>query len=317
MTENRLLGYFKTRLTYGVVACIICPVLGALGQWHWILDLFSHFRIQYTITLLGIGAALLLLRHTRWGFISCITGIVLSISLLPYAPKQAPETLPAPEHNLLNYNLNTANRKYQEVLEFLQTTNADIVFLMEVNQTWISKLSALKASYPYSIMHPRSDNFGLALYSKHPIDNGMIPSFGSNELPTIEAAIRLPKQTLHLIGTHPLPPVSKENSDSRNQQLTSIAAHIQNTSHDYQIVTGDLNCTPWSFIFKDFTQQAALKDSSIGNGIGGTWFRKLGFISIPIDHILGSERITFTEKEIKDTFGSDHSAVLVNFILHP
>lgn len=291
--------------------------MGMLGKWHWILDLFSHFRIQYIATLLCAGAALFLLKQYRWGFISCISGIALSISLIPYTSKNTPKTSTHPEYRLLSYNLNTANENYDKVREFIATTDADIVFLMEINRTWVNELSLLESHYPHFIYHPREDNFGLALYSKHPIENESIRRFGSTGIPSVQTDIRISSDhTVNFIGTHPLPPVNKENSSYRNQQLYRAADHIRKTPHDFQLVAGDLNCTPWSFIFKDFTEQSGLTDSSIGNGIGGTWFRKLGFISIPIDHVLGNAGIVFTKKEIKDTFGSDHNAVLVTFRLH-
>ena len=289
--------------------------MGALGKWHWTLDLFSHFRIQYITTLLSAGVVLFLLKQIRWGLISCISGVALSISLLPYVTKKTTEAFAGSEYSLLSYNLNTANTQYDEVRNSIATTDADIVFIMEVNRAWIAELSPLEIRYPYFIYHPRSDNFGLAFYSKHPIKNKTISTFGSTGIPTVQADIHFPNNTLNLIGVHTLPPVSRVNSHQRNLTLNEVADYIQNTPNDYKIVTGDLNCTPWSFIFKDFTAQSALKDSSIGNGIGGTWFRKLGFISIPIDHVLGSAGPVSTKKEIKDTVGSDHSAVFVTFRL--
>lgn len=300
-----------------MVLCLIFNSIGMLGKWHWTFDLFSHFRIQYIVILIGTGIALFLLKQKRWGLISFISALALSVNLLPYFTKKPAAAPTGSEYSLLSYNLNTANQKYDEVRNFILTTDADIILLMEVNPSWITELSPLESHYPYFIYNPRLDNFGLALYSKHPIENDSVSTLLSAGIPALQTDIHLANQTLNFISVHPLPPISRVNSLQRNLTFQKIADHIQSTPRDYQIVAGDFNCTPWSVHFKDLVAQTGLRDSSLGNGIGATWFRKLGFISIPIDHVLGSEHIAFTKKAIKGSFGSDHSAVLVTFKLSP
>ena len=318
ISKERIHRYIRTRLVDIVVACIICSLLGLLGKWHWGLDLFSHFRVQYMITLLCSVIALLFFKQIRWACIGGTTAILLGSSLVVYIPREQVTHHDQPTYSLLSYNLNTANQKYQEVHDFIHDTDADIVFLMEVNNAWIQKLKTLESAYPHFKHEPRSGNFGLALYSKHPIQHATTSAVGPADIPTLLADIQLSEtNTLNLIGVHTLPPVSKDNSFYRTQQLSQIAKIVQSSEKQNQIVAGDLNCTPWSFIFKEFTAHSGLHDSSLGNGISGTWFRKLGFISIPIDHVFGNKNITFTSKEIMDTFGSDHNAILTKFQIAP
>ncbi|MEW5821371.1 MAG: endonuclease/exonuclease/phosphatase family protein, partial [Cyanobacteriota bacterium] len=68
-------------------------------------------------------------------------------------------------------NILTSNNKYRLVLDLINRESPDIVAIQEVDNIWTDQLSLLKKTYPYYFEHPRTDNFGLSVYSKLPLRN--------------------------------------------------------------------------------------------------------------------------------------------------
>ena len=64
----------------GLVACA-ATALGFLGSLSWALDLFSHFRAQYALGLLVIGAALALWGSRRMA-VACVGGALLNLGVI-------------------------------------------------------------------------------------------------------------------------------------------------------------------------------------------------------------------------------------------
>ena len=52
-------------LTAAGIVASVATVLGFLGRFSWLLDLFSHFRVQYMLGLLVLGVVLFIGRRSR------------------------------------------------------------------------------------------------------------------------------------------------------------------------------------------------------------------------------------------------------------
>jgi endonuclease/exonuclease/phosphatase (EEP) superfamily protein YafD len=76
-------------------------------------------------------------------------------------------------------------------------------------------------------------------------------------LPSIEADVQLPSRAIHLVATHPLPPMGARNFNHRNKHLALLGQRIQEQFRgdpaESVILLGDLNLTPWSPLFHDFS----------------------------------------------------------------
>ena len=68
---------------------------------------------------------------------------------------------------LLYANVNLESGRKAEVKSLIDSSRADIVALVEVDQSWSREL-ALTQAYPFSHEVLRGDKFGLGLYSKFP-----------------------------------------------------------------------------------------------------------------------------------------------------
>ncbi len=215
---------------------------------------------------------------------------------------------------LVSLNVLTSNSRADLVLDFLRRTEADVILLMEVNDRWLADLAAWQTNYPYQLKEAREDNFGIAIFSRIPLTNTSVLELGEAEIPTLTAEIELGGQKIFLLGTHPLPPGSAENSRLRNEQLEKIATTVRSQSLP-AIVIGDLNCTPWSPYFSRLLATGGLKNTSQGLGVFNSWPATLAIVGIPIDHCLVSRSIRVIQKELGPHVGSDHLPVIVNLEL--
>jgi len=74
------------------------------------------------------------------------------------------------------------------------------------------------------------------------------------------------------------------------------------------IVVGDLNATPWSNAFSGLGHAGLLR----ATGLKPTWPAiGLGWMGIPIDHVLVTPHWSVMERQIGPNIGSDHLPVMV------
>ncbi|MBU1105751.1 MAG: endonuclease/exonuclease/phosphatase family protein [Candidatus Riflebacteria bacterium] len=306
----RLRGLLKIA---GFAACLT-TMLGFLGQFFWILDLFSHFRVQYLIGLVILSILLLALRQHRTAILFMLFACVNLVLLLPFyfgAHNPAPAGMPTMRAMLLNVNTRLGDPV--KVKQLILDTDPDIIALEEISSRWITDLAWISNSYPYSIAQPREDNFGIALFSKFPLADEKIVYIGNAEVPSILATVINEKTSLRVIATHPLPPIGREYFDWRNDQLDHLPDYVSASMP--QILLGDLNATPWSYHFVRLLSRSGLKNSSIGRGIQPSWPNNNPLLRIPIDHFLHSADIEIVDRRTGADVSSDHYPVIVDFVI--
>jgi len=297
----------------GGVACS-ATLLGFLGRLHWLLDLFSHFRVQYLLALLVLGVLLLAARRrgTSAAFFAfaCLNlGLVLPLYL--GGRSAAPEGAHALRAMLLNVNteLGDAGR----VKRAIQEANPDILVLEEISPRWVRDLAWLTNSHPYSVVEPREDNFGIGLFSRLPLAEGRIVHIGDAGVPSVIARASTSGGPLAIVATHPLPPGGARYSRLRDDQLERLPGYVPAALP--AILLGDLNVTPWNDHFRRLLRRTGLRDSSQGRGVQPTWPNFNPLLLIPIDHCLHSPGVAVCRKEIGPDVGSDHYPVIVDFAI--
>ena len=308
---NQLFSFDLRRIVlFFSLGTMVLTVLSLFAAHHWAFDLFTHFRFQYAVFLLVATFVPIPFKKLWIPYIFATLSLALFnlYPVLPYyiQPEFFEASAEGHELKVVSYNIKTENTNYEEVTQVLQESGADILFIMETNDRWLSEFSKLQELYPYKLSRGRDDNFGLALYSKLPFHRSGFEMFGV--VPSITASIDFHGFIVHLYGTHPVPPVNRFASRERDQQLANLAKSIQGKTGNV-ILLGDLNATPYCSAFKTFTKDSGLRDSALGFGISPTWQRNLIFCSIPIDHILVSKGISVVERSVGKSYGSDHSLV--------
>ena len=294
----------------------IVVLAGFLGRLHFLLDLASHFRIQATVAVIASTAILISMRR-RAAIVTGVVGAMLLMSLLPFwlpANSDRPK-----EYRLLALNVLTSNTQHEKVLRLLNEADPDFIVLQETDRQWITALGdQLQAKWPYNQVVPRQDNFGIAIWSKVNWEACDVVSFTDGiqvATPSIDTEFRTADgKTFRLVATHLLPPMSDEAWQVRNGSLRSLADAVREGDHSTTIVTGDINCTPWSPWFQGFARESGLRNSAYGHGLAVTW-RPFVFAlaGLPIDHALVGDRIGIVKRTVSSNVGSDHRAIIVDF----
>jgi endonuclease/exonuclease/phosphatase (EEP) superfamily protein YafD len=300
-----LIGILAWGLTLATLA-------GFLGKLWWIFDLASHFRVQYLVGSLILGFASSVERR-RWTVLA--VGVSLLINLILVIPFYFPVPVADGEniqYRVLYANVLTENQQHTPLRELIQSSDPDFVALLEVNQAWIDDLNLPALGYSYSIVEARSDNFGVALYSRVPIKQGQIHRFGRRDIPTIVATMSVDDTPLTLVLTHPTPPKSEKTAWHRNIHMRELAEFVSDLDGNI-ILAGDLNSSSWSPFFRDWLEVSQLDDSRRGFGIQATWPTNNRLLHVPIDHYLTSDRVQVQERQVGPKIGSDHFPLLMDF----
>ncbi|MEM9365963.1 MAG: endonuclease/exonuclease/phosphatase family protein [Planctomycetota bacterium] len=306
---------FANLLQVAVVLSIASVVLGAFGRWHFLPDLLCHFRFQATATLIVAGTMLWLLKRTRWSIASLFFGGILLFSLADYI---VPATNSGPaDYRLLTMNVLTSNPEKQRVTDYIVAEDPDFILLQEINESWVTHLDErLGGTWPYSKTIPRDDNFGIGIYSKLPWSQIDVVQY-ANEIttPTISSSFDLPGgKKLRVVVTHPVPPIGGDYWRSRNEHFVAIASDVVSGISERTIVAGDLNCTPWSWHFRELVRRSRLRNSAKGFGPSISWSpTSLTVFGLPIDHVLVGEAITIRDRVVGPHLGSDHRPIIVDF----
>lgn len=279
-------------------------VVGWLGRYFWAADLFSHFRAQYAGTLLVCALGLFILKRRRPALWVLAAAVPVTFSLFAAGALRNPAA-GDPLFRLVTYNVNTANTRFGDVNDFLESTDADVIFLMEINTEWIERLDRLGRRYPFRLAAPREDNFGLLMLSRLPFE-GEVHAFGDFAIPWVDLTVV--RGNVRILAVHTLPPSGAENSASRNLQLLSIASLAGDRPRT--VLCGDLNLTPYSPWFPEILRAGRLHAAA--PSIDPTWMRRSPLFALPIDQVLLTGDLTVTSRTVGPSLGSDHNPVTVD-----
>ena len=307
---SRLLDALLTTVTLGAVAG---SALALFAESFWMLELFSHFRLQYLAV--QVPLLLLCLSRRRWPLVALLVPLmaVNAAILLPYWPRATDAVAASNEIELMTVNLYAGNDEHATFADIVQRERPDVLLLLEYNARWASALEPVLAEYPYRVIAEREDYFGMGLFSRIPLaDTNLIELLG---VPAIDARLDLGSAgAARLIGVHLRPPMSARQARERNAQF-ELVGEIAREQVGPLVVAGDFNMTPYSPMLARWLERTALTDARRGRGFGRSWPTSLPVLGIPIDHVLISEDFLVTAHYYGPTFGSDHYPVLTRLSL--
>lgn len=268
-----------------------------LGGMAWWLDLFNHFAFVWAVlaafgmmnalaggsrTVAALCGGLALVHGARW---SSVVGHLTGPSSLDGAL------------SIASANVLTSNPDAGPLLAWIEDRQPDVVVLVEVDRAWLERLAPLRESHPHVVEVPRSDNFGVAVFSRVPFDAPEVVSWSAHGLPSL--TVPLVDGPL-LVATHPVPPVSSGAAADRDAHLAALAALL---ATEDVVVAGDLNVTPWSPHFPGGLGREACAPGTWPSGLPAP-------LRIPIDHILAGPGRAVVAREVGPPIGSDHRPVM-------
>lgn len=213
------------------------------------------------------------------------------------------------DFTIAQINLLSTNNKHQAVLKQVKTLDPDIISFQEVNRGWNQSLNKeLKDSHPYRHSIPWENNFGIALYSKHPFTK--VETQFINGLPNIYSCININGRNLELLSSHTYAPVTPSMFKKRNAQLEEIGKTLAGFNQNC-IAIGDYNIVPWARELKAMKKTADLK--SARNRLASTFPAGFQLLRIPIDHVFYKGDLGASSFKVFDIPGSDHRGLLCGF----
>jgi endonuclease/exonuclease/phosphatase (EEP) superfamily protein YafD len=326
---KKILYYSLVAISTGLILVTLLSLIYDLRFWY--VKILDFPRLQYLI--LGIFLLPLFIISTKkWKYpsilllLGLITVVVIQGSVIyPYllgnksVPDYQERGSADNRFDVLLANVLIENRQSQDFLNIIKNKDPDILLIMEVNEWWINELQSLKEMYPYHIEHPLDNAYGMALYSKIPMDNQEVKFLKHDDVPSVIVRMLLPSgKSFNFYGVHPVPPFPSDkypdNVGEKEVALLKIGRMVAESTIPC-LVAGDLNDVSWSHTARMFGQDGNLKNVRIGRGLYNTFDATSFIMSWPLDHYFVTEEFELMQLERLSKFGSDHYPLYAEFVL--
>ena len=305
-------------LQAAAVITVLFSLLTALGIPHHLVELFTHFRLQYLVAAVVLLLAFAWLRSVPYSLALLVAVVVNAWLVLPWyfdgKPATGTDIGRAAQIRLLHANILSTNRNFAKLKRLIDDENPDIIFLQEFNAAWAEDCEALRDDFPFSYTEPRAGNFGIAVYSRLQLVSAThvdAPPFG---YPTIFLVATVGGRPVNFVSTHPTIPLGRNHFEARNTHLEFVTDRLVQLEGPV-ILSGDFNASLWDGRLKRLEAKTGLVNTRRGHGIAPTWPTFLPFAMIPIDHTLVSPGIEVLESRTGRRIGSDHLPLVVTLAL--
>ena len=215
------------------------------------------------------------------------------------------------------FKLFSANVFQEVLLQQIRMADPDLIFLLETNAPWARAVSIVKKDYPYQLLAPQENTYGLLFYSRLELTDEKINFLVKDGIPSIEAIINLPSgNKIQVWGLHPEPPVPSESlhSTAKDKELMKVALKAKDCQLPC-IVFGDLNDVAWSHTTELFRKTVELLDPCRGRGFYNTFSAHHWYLRFPLDYIFCSKEFGLISMDRLPKNGSDHFATITHLAL--
>ncbi len=293
----------------------VFSLLTLFDQWHRLLELFSHFRLQYCIVAAILAVGLVLLRDRNWAIGMLAITAMNAWFVAPWYFGPATSSFEAATTlTILHANVYAHNSEHDRFIELIGKEQPDLVFVQEIEESWQAALLVIHEDYPYRKVVSRNDNFGIAVYSRLPLAKVVQHKSPPYGYPSLVVTTNIDSKPVTLISTHPMPPIGRRESEGRNQQLADIGELVDAAPRPVVLI-GDLNISMWAHHYGKLVKQTGLRNARTGFGVLPTWPVHLPFAMIPIDQCLVSANINVVDIRTGPDIGSDHLPLIVTLAI--
>ncbi len=241
---------------------------------------------------------------------------------LPIAPRQAKASKfqrPGQSISMISSNVLQYNRDASGLLQQVKVCDPDCFLVVEADKWWEEQLRGLEDDYPYRVLYPLSNTYGMLLYSRLPLLNAEVKFLIEDGIPSIFASVTLPSgKSVGLICLHPRPPRPDKMQDStdRDAELLIAAKYIKHHDQPF-VVIGDFNDVAWSYTTRLFQRISGLLDPRRGRGFYNTFHAKYPLLRYPLDHVFHSAEFRVIGIRRLPYIGSDHFPIYAHLSYEP
>lgn len=303
--------------------------LSYLNKPYWYVRIFDFPLLTSTILLVlcCIAFPFIVNDGDRWTIALLIaSGIALVLSVIKlhrYSTFVVPDSLepeyddPQRQVSILSANVRQKNRQIDRFRQVIDTVGADIMIFYETDNWWAEHTAYLKDTYPYHVLVPKNNTYGMLLYSKLPLKDYAVNYLCLEDVPSIHAVVEFRnKQRFELYAVHPRPPRLYQSTDARDSEIVLIGRKIRQTKTP-TILAGDLNDVPWSKALTLFRKMSNMIDPRRGRGFFNTYSCHVPFCRYPLDFFYFNSEFRVVDFHREKSIGSDHFPLYIKLSFEP
>jgi len=285
---------------------------------------FYPFTLLQSLALQGFGFLLLFTLGLFWikkftaFWVSVLALVGISIFLgfhISIFSTQDDRTLKnqKPDLTIAQFNVDFRDGHYDQMIQAILRTDADLVSCQEVSKAWAYQLKEkLAHNYPYHRLHfEYNRGNGLAIFSKRPFQG--LGAIRVAKIPLFIGGFKHKKGDIFFTLIHTKSPVKYPNYVLRQKQFDFLKDLYLPQPAQHRFLIGDLNVVPWAEPFSSFVQETDLQDSR--KNLSLTYPRNVPIAGIPIDYILHSPQVRCLSLEKITDLGSDHAGIVGKYVL--
>lgn len=306
-------------------------LLGTRRSSHWFVRGWDFPRVQIAL-LAALGGALYV-PFWEGGLLDWLFAVVVTATVawqvcwivpyLPIAPKSV-RSANAPNDDdcvdLVVSNVQMENEQHDLWLDVVCRDDPDMILALEVDDRWMEAIGGLREAYPYAVLQPQDNYYGMALFSRLELVDPEVRYLIQDDIPSVHTEVRLRsgrKVCFH--GVHPRPPEPIRDQDSapRDAEMVILAREIRENTELPTLAVGDLNDVAWSRTTELFRKISGLLDPRRGRGIYNTFHTQHWYFRFPLDHVFHSDDFKLVRLELLEDVGSDHFPVRAKLAVEP
>jgi endonuclease/exonuclease/phosphatase (EEP) superfamily protein YafD len=297
----------------------------------WWIRIFDFPRLQLAVIgAVALGLEIPLARSFDWPWVILpvftATAVLYQIARIwrytPLAPREVQRSNgsePGRRISLVLTNVLQDNRNAARLVQAVREAEPTLILCVETDDWWRQQLDVLTETHPYSIQCPLPNTYGMVVYSRLPLEDGSVDFLIEDDVPSIQAVVRLESGVRIWINClHPRPPAPGESDSSaqRDAELVVVAKRVRRAATPV-LVCGDLNDVAWSRTTRLFQKISRLVDPRKGRGFFGTFHASYPFLRYPLDHVFHSDDFRLVQMRLLPHVGSDHFPVFVELSYEP
>ncbi len=280
----------------------------------WIVSAADSLRIPYAVFLVVFVTFFFLRNNYALASAGAIALLILAPGIWPYfkTAGELPSTKKAEKNetvisdfSVLHFNVKENNKKIASVADAALASDADIVSMQELKENSFAIVDPImRQKYPYALSELSYTGFGMAVYSKYPIESKAV--IASHDFPLLTGIIIINADTLHFIAATTSTPTNDKDFQAQVKQFKFIADEANKITGPL-IVMGDMNAVPWSEQVTSLLNTTKLKDSR--KDLSATYPAQSP-LQIPIDYIFHSSSITCEKFNTQGGTTSNHLGII-------
>lgn len=279
----------------------------------WAAFMVRTFVFHAGVAMLVIAAASLLVKSR---VIAIAAVPLVAFSLWPEWAPPSRARVSGPTIRVMSMNLLAGNRQYGRAVAQILDADPDLVLLQEYGPNWDTAMTeGLSDSHPHVLRRPRTDSFGVAVYSKLPLSGVEWFEVGGVGTPQVRTTIDFDGRTIAVYAIHLLPPAGLDNTQDTWRQHASLVKRLEAETLPI-LLAGDFNFTPRSAQAARFRRMGLTEAHAQGGRWRGTTWPAIGMVSlapgIRLDQVYLDEDLACEGSRVLGANGSDHRPILVD-----